>query len=1152
MNYSYIRHIILLLAATLTAALAPSCIDELPAPDMPDYTDVGRDVTATFTVTVPQMEVKSRADIDNAGLYAVHSLYVATYSSVTGQITSMDENGNNLGWQKVDVEENPATGHKNYEISIHTKTGPSYIVAVANVENYGITKDDPAPKEPSTIAKHLAAANTWEKFLNIGVAASENQLYAPSTTNGLVMSGIYIGNSSHPGYDGWEEQNFTSYTIPYANGATVPMKDGAIHLRRLVSQVTFNIYTGLKDPEDEKNNNITVTPHSYTVYNAPNHSWLYERGDASAPAIQNRKNFDDNCTADTKGTLYRTQAFSSQYISASEGANKRAIQTFNFWMTENKHTATGVADYNARNAYTTPTEGGDKIFTALNSAWTKANMATYVVINCTVEYNYDKDNPKPPLTVDPNGNPDKNGDGVYRSGTGNFIVHLGYVDEDLNDFNCYRNVDYNYNVYINGLDDIRVEATATTKTNGVEGIVTDMEEKTIFLDCHYHQFNVYLTDEELKAWKTNQGGSSEGFGFIITTYDNLNGGVKTFDESYFIDNFKNADGNPMSYDDIIKTTQGAALKKYVDWVEFAPTSGEFVYATYKPRNPSDKNNTTFNLIDASQGLAGKNTKYNSSKGWYTCFVKEYTYDYGSGSDESVFVNGHPQWFGYVNADPRQFYIRVTKAMSSDGQSVYARAKYGTQQKSILSYYSTDHPTTSTETDKENGSAIGIEHTNETYGLKLRSRVSDIKPYYSDAFADDLSSVNGRYNCYQFTRYLIDNDYGGYWFKRYDSENVLWSDFIYTNNNTNVPLTVPYAASTSKDEHHVPRLQYAYRLESYTSSIYDPNPGETNINNYIEAISACMNRNRDINGDGYIDPEEIRWYVPTTRKYIRMIVGTKSLGSEALLDFTSLGNRPSGDPVSNDNSKWGAGLFYASDNQILWAMEGMSTGDYGKSDAYPWQVRCIRSLGINLTNVTKNDKTIPAYTIDKKSDGSATVKPNSYSTANLRPDAFTGNGTGTGQMPVHRITDKQYNSIYINGFEIEPEPTANANNVITGYNTVNNWTTLRKIFNNEDEKVKNRCTEKGNGWRLPNITELAIIYSEKLIEDQYYKYNGENQQLYNISCSVTPYNDKGEMQKLDDDETNKRTRNILKASGKIITQGDAGRPFMMRCVRDITN
>lgn len=1141
MDYNYIRHIILLLAATLIAALAPSCTDELPAPNMPDYTDAGRDVTATFTVAVPQMEVKSRADIDNAGLYAVHSLYVATYSSVTGKITSMDENGNNLGWQKVDVEENPAIEHKKYEISIHTKTGPSYIVAVANVENYGVRSDSPNLQK-TTIKDLLATANTWEKFLNIGVAASENQLYAPSTTNGLVMSGIYIGDSSHPGYDGWEEQNFTSYTIPYANGATVPMKDGAIHLRRLVSQVTFNIYTGLKDLKDEKNNDITVTPHSYTVYNAPNHSWLYERGDASAPAIQNRKNFDDNCTADTKSTLYRTQAFSSQYISASEDAEKRPLQTFNFWMTENKHTATGVADYNARNAYTA--DGGDKIFTALNSAWTPANMATYVVINCTVEY-------KNQLNVDKDGNTDSSEkkEDVYRTGTGNFIVHLGYVRDNLNDFNCYRNVDYNYNVYINGLDDIRVEATATTETNGVEGIVTDMENPTIFLDAHYHQFNVYLTDDELKAWSAPAGGQSSGFGFIVTTYDNLNGGMKTYDESYFVDNFKNADGTPMSYDDIIKSDNGKTLKKYVDWVEFAPTSGEFVYATYKPRNLSDPNNTTFNLIDASQGLAVNNTKYNSSKGWYTCFVKEYTYDYGSGANESTFVNGRPQWFGYVNADPRQFYIRVTKAMSADGQSIYARAKYGTQQKSILSYYSTDHPTTSTEADKENGSAVGIEHTNETYGLKLRSQVGDIS-----ALANDLSDVNGRYNCYQFTRYYKNN---GNWTKQNDTYNVAWSSFIYTNNNiytnnkTNVPLTVPYAATPSKDEHHVPQLKYEYQSSS-SSSDYDPYPDETNSNNYIEAISACMNRNRDNNGNGYIDPEEIRWYVPTTKKYIRMIVGTKSLGNKALVDFPSLGNRPQNYPVSNNNSNWGAGLFYASNNQILWAMEGMSTGPYGGSTAYPWQIRCIRSLGINLTSVTKNDKTIPAYTITKNSDGSAIVKPDSYSTANLRPDAFTGNGTGAGQMPVHRITDTQYNSIYINGFEIEPEPTANANTVITGYNTVNDWITLRRIFNNEDKKVKNRCTEKGNGWRLPNITELAIIYSEGLIKDQYYWYNTENHQLFNISCSVTPYNGIGEMQTLDYDQNNKYTRNILKASGKLITQADANRPFMMRCVRDITD
>ena len=1151
MNYNYIRHIILLLAAAFIAALAPSCTDELPVPNMPDYTEAGRDVTATFTVTVPQMEVKSRADIDNAGLYAVHSLYVATYSSVTGQITSMDENGNNTGWQKVDVEENPAKEHIEYEISIHTKTGPSYIVAVANVENYGVRSDSPNLQN-TTIKDLLATANTWEKFLNIGVAASENQLYAPSTTNGLVMSGIYL-NRKHsysestgwtPRYDDWEGQNFMSYTIPYANGATVQMQ-GAIHLRRLVSQVTFNIYTGLKDPKDEKNNNITVTPHSYTVYNAPNHSWLYERGDASASAIQNRKNFDDNCTADTKGTLYRTQAFSSQYISASEDAKKRALQTFNFWMTENKHTATGVADYNARNAYTTATEGGDKIFTALNSAWTKANMATYVVINCTVEYNYDKDNPKPPLTVDPNGNPDKNGEGVYRSGTGNFIVHLGYVGDDMNDFNCYRNVDYNYNVYINGLDDIRVEATATTKTNGVEGIVTDMEEKTIFLDCHYHQFNVYLTDEELKAWKTNQGGSSEGFGFIITTYDNLNGGVKTFDESDFIEN---DDYKGLTYNQIIQ--KSPELKKYLDWVEFRPTTGQYVFAQYKSR--ATQRNSTFNLIDAARGEVLTNNRYHSSSGWYTCFVKEYTYDYSDitgadGANESALINGRPQWFGYVNADPRQFYIRVTKAVSADGQSTYARAKYGTQQKSILTYYSTDDRAASSESGKVEGSAVGIEHTNETFGLNLRSLISEMP----SSFKDNLSDVNGRYNCYRFTNYYWKDE----WLTR--NSDIPWSDYIYyDNNDRSLPMTIPYQETVSEDRHHLPRLLYKYRHSKYKGTEYDPIPNSTEVNDFIEAISACMNRNRDNNGDGYIDRDEIRWYVPTSAKYIRMIIGSKSLGSEALVDYTDIKDR---DSKIGSNDKWGEMLFYGSNERILWAMEGLSLSNYSNifshGYTYPWQIRCIRSLGINLTDVKKDDQTIPAYTKEEGTNGSTIIKPKYYSTANLRPNRYTGNGTGSGKMPVHRIQDTQYNSVYINGFEVESEPDFDTYYVENISDHQKQWTEVRTKIHSTDSK-QNRCAGKGSGWRLPNLVELAIMHSEGLISRKTYAVWDSNDnkyvypEYYTFSCSVTPYNSKGTVETLDDDEKNYELRYYLKSSGERITQGSPGNRFVFRCVRDL--
>ena len=58
-------------------------------------------------------------------------------------------------------------------------------------------------------------------------------------------------------------------------------------------------------------------------------------------------------------------------------------------------------------------------------------------------------------------------------------------------------------------------------------------------------------------------------------------------------------------------------------------------------------------------------------------------------------------------------------------------------------------------------------------------------------------------------------------------------------------------------------------------------------------------------------------------------------------------------------------FIASDNVIVWADEGMSSSNFYKQDnqySYaPWQIRCIRNLGTNLTSVSKEvKKSLPAY------------------------------------------------------------------------------------------------------------------------------------------------------------------------------------------------
>ena len=130
-------------------------------------------------------------------------------------------------------------------VTLKTKSGPSYIVAVANVDNEGVTSDNRTTKKP---LRDLLTDNlTWEDFNKIAVVSfSENtgaasDLDAPNVNFGLPMSGCFSSlalGGTHP--DDWSATDFQPVTIPSSGNGKVSI-DGAIHLRRLVSHITFNL-----------------------------------------------------------------------------------------------------------------------------------------------------------------------------------------------------------------------------------------------------------------------------------------------------------------------------------------------------------------------------------------------------------------------------------------------------------------------------------------------------------------------------------------------------------------------------------------------------------------------------------------------------------------------------------------------------------------------------------------------------------------------------------------------------------------------------------------------------------------------------------------------------------------------------------------------
>lgn len=194
--------------------------------------------------------------------------------------------------------------------------------------------------------------------------------------------------------------------------------------------------------------------------------------------------------------------------------------------------------------------------------------------------------------------------------------------------------------------------------------------------------------------------------------------------------------------------------------------------------------------------------------------------------------------------------------------------------------------------------------------------------------------------------------------------------------------------------------------------------------------ACLTKNRDIDGNGKIDEDEIRWYLPAITQYMELVVGEDALSKEVRLN--------------NDKTTvpYICSSVYRNNYYILSASEGLSLS-YMNTGEYPY--RCIRNLrnvtGDATTFVTKSDdyyrddwtnKTYSFYLLNSKAkranvSGALTFGHNIFAEENKLPESFD-----VGEL------------------------------------------VLDKNFTAAKAASENPCESKGEGWRLPNQRELFVI------------------------------------------------------------------------------
>lgn len=939
----YIRNLLLAIPLAMLL-LTASCVD-----DLFDRDGEGQPVMLHLKVDLPSMNVMTRSDISEGLDQRVEALWIGVYSAVSGELTGST------------VVDNPESQEHNNpaNVDLEAKTGSSYIVAVANYA--GRTVID---KDGNTLSLETALANadTWEKFMGISALRNaDGQASADVPVNALLMSGNYM-EGTHP--DGAYAE-IQPVVIPRSGTLA-----GSVHLRRVVSQVKFNVTYNEKNISD-----FEVI--GWRVCNLPNQSWLAERSDGTLNA------------GDAK--IFGGKPSYQNTLESSIVEQKGSTVSFDWWQLENKRTGlnppatmtTDKAAYQYREQEWKDASGLNtgKYKSLVTSATSDDpnNNATYVEIKVRMT-----------LKVDENGNSITGS--KYRVFDGVYTVHLGYVEgagaAKAMDFNARRNTKYTYDVTINNIGDVMVEAQSDQENApGAEGIVSDVTNAFVQLDAHYGEYNIYLSDADLSE-----------FEYLVRAYDE-NGSLVLIDS-------KEASSIPAS---------GSARRKYLDWVEIRSTTGANVLAAYQPVSKGG----TYRLDEFKKGISDGTVK----AGYYTVFFNEYVYENTTDGNES----SGQAWHGYVNRPDRQVWIRVQENKSSDSESRYFVSKYAFSQHSIQTYYNASSAT-----------ALGTEHVNESYGLNLRQTKSG-----SDA-------DNGRLNV---SKSLVPSTTEWDWGKleyvtvegKWSDNTYLWSDYVQS-----IAQKVNAINTQGVSRPETTNPLRAIKTTTGTGSSYDPQPNSTVV---VEAIQACMNRNRDLDGDGYIDAGELRWYVPTTNQLIRIILGRRSL-TDPIMDYQANSSLASG-----NNEELTSLIVYGSNGKVLWAMEGVSTSNWGQYvKGAPWNVRCVRNLGTDMSGTSFNTVATPAYRA--RSGATNTVEMVYYDSKSIRSEKMT-------RIIPHTVADQDYNRVY-KAFQYSDEFYLSD---LNGYNSYGydwaNW--LRSV---------NPCSGlsklNGTGWRIPNQKEILIM------------------------------------------------------------------------------
>ncbi|MBO5380610.1 MAG: hypothetical protein J6A40_00770 [Bacteroides sp.] len=693
----------------------------------------------------------------------------------------------------------------------------------------------------------LDAINTLDDMQNAKVTIQETARNLTRIGSTLLMAGSCSNNN-----DG-------SYTI---TADTKEIKH--IRLKRLDSQITFNFSAGTGSK---------FTALEWYCVNAPASSMLLEK--SANPSATTYGNWDASNNADDFYTNYE----SKKYITNN---------TFTFFMPENRKVAkNSISNYNDRERETTE----NKLNHVPGTPRTYINApdnATYVVVHGTFE---GKAN-----------NEDVSADVTY-------VIHLGYLNNNANDFFSNRNTKYTYNVKVVGVESIIVEVEQDQETvPGATGEVIYLTNNNIYtLDAHYEtvllQFD--LNDLVSRYQKAQGYDNQRRFRSIVSTpYSHLNNVDETKDKG---------------------------------WVKFVLNDN--ASTTLQTYNPNSQDFLTVDemlqqLEDAAEEYVHNNKIIapfnNQGKVSYTCFVDEFYYEdkdlpISEGVSASTFKsqladNGVNLWKSFVNRPNRKLYVLCSSDNSADNESTVVSSAYIIEQRSIRTFYSIDPSTNAVI-------AYGIETINETGKLDWKGNkdIPKSKNSTKDGWSNYWGMVGG-----QNWNTLINHQANGY-------TSVAQNSTVQTNAKENLQEGMSFLMGMQND------YKYAYY--------------------------ACMQRNRNEAGSENIEKSDLKWYLPSVEQMQSYYIGETEMEEAQLYHYPVVENTKNSTDQRGKVYKHYATSTNKDGNEygyyILWSEEGTSistmaerlswynnAGNGGKYwNNHNYHYRCVRYLGTDNSRTT---------------------------------------------------------------------------------------------------------------------------------------------------------------------------------------------------------